>query len=559
MTRHIWISVVSTLAVSVLLSLFVYNYVQQEHPAYLWDWGLYYDLYQDYGATFLSDPSQWATDLRRSISKQDYNASSIALLTPVYLVGGASRVAYIMGITGFFVIPAALTAVALSIRANDTQLRPISVITVATLCIMCPALWQSSLRGMPDIIGLIPLGIATIIIINSDYLEHNRVRNAVLIGLLVWLSFMLRRWYAYAGVALLLCTFSAILIRSILKGFSIREITSKLTPLLIVAAVGGTMLLIFQFSLTKRVITSSYSDLYQGYQAPFSESIWRILDRSGYLFFILVISGLVLSAFRRNYAMLFCGITSVVTLFLFTRTQAPSVQHGMPVIFFLLPAFTYPFLLILSRLCHSFSRLVFSVVTIILCGAIFAVSFIPSAYRALPLITKIAPQELYHPLKVDNFEEYLRLIAKLNELTKGGEKFSVIASSSVLSDSLLRALDNSLTPKIEWASHVDERDGFQLNILKVKYTVVATPTPLHLPITSQRVISIPAEQIISSTGIGKNYKKLSGPFHLGGGHDAYIYKKDRELTKEAIDELALTFKQHHPSWVWDGADWIGHQ
>lgn len=559
MTRHIWISVASTITIGVFLSLFVYNYVQQEHPAYLWDWGFYYDLYQDYGATLLSDPSQWVTDLRRSISKQDYNASSIALLTPVYLIGGATRVAYIMGIVGLFVIPAALTAAALSIRANDTTVRPVSVITVAILCIMCPALWHSSLRGMPDIVGLIPLGIATTIIIKSDYLEHNRLRNAALIGLLVWLSFMLRRWYAYAGLALLLCTFGAILIRSTLKGFSTREVIKKLTPLLIVAAVGGTMLLVFQFSLTKRVITSSYSDLYQGYQAPLSESIRRILDRSGYLFFILVILGLVLSAIRRNHAVLFCGITSVVTFILFTRTQAPSVQHGMPVIFFLLPAFTYPFLLILSRLRYGLSRLVFSMVTIILCGAIFSVSFIPSAHRALPLIAKIAPQELYHPLKIDNFEEYQRLIAKLHDLTKGDEKFSVIASSGILSDSLLRALDNSLTPKIEWASQVDERDGFQLNILRVEYTVVATPTPLHLPITSQRVISIPAEQILSSTGIGNNYKKLSGPFHLGGGHDAYIYIKNRELTKDAIDQLALAFKQHHPNWVWDGADWIGHR
>ncbi|MFD1199588.1 hypothetical protein ACFQ3K_14880 [Brucella gallinifaecis] len=538
------------------LSLFVLGYVNQEHPAYLWDWGNYYYMYQEYGHAISSDPLAWAKKLIKSINEDDYNASSVAILTPVYLLAGENRIAYITGIYWFFIIPAALMSTALSVKASASSPSKFTKTIVFLLCLLTPPFWQSSLRGMTDIIGLIPLGGAAIIILKSNFFDSNKIRSAFWVGFLVWLSFMFRRWYAYAGFALLSCTFAVSIMKTNFRKETWQAITNRLLPYFIIVCVGCFMLLAFQLGLSKRIISTSYSDAYQAYQAPISESFRRLISRSGYFFVIFMTLGLGLALIRRNFAILFCGSVSVLTFALFTQTQAPSVQHGLPIIFFMLPAFAYPIILALSSIRQPINQLVLSLCSVLIAVVIFSASFVPSIHPLFNF-TYITPNDRYPPLKVNNYHEYQKLINELIKVTSNGEKFTVFASSEALTGSLLTALDKRLESKNEWAAQVDERDGFLVNTLKSKYAVVASPTPLHLPETSQRVVSVPSEQILNGEGIGIDYKVSSGPYHLAFGHEAYIYERVHELDSKSIEKFATSLKQYHSNWRWDGFDRIG--
>ena len=59
-----------------------------------------------------------------------------------------------------------------------------------------------------------------------------------------------------------------------------------------------------------------------------------------------------------------------------------------------------------------------------------------------------------------------------------------------LSDSLLAALEPRLHSKLIWNSHVDLRDRFRVQSLTAEYVVVGTPTPTHLRVVDQQVITV---------------------------------------------------------------------
>ncbi|BCP55194.1 hypothetical protein K32_38110 [Kaistia sp. 32K] len=556
--KHLSITV-GALFFGYAIALFCYGYVAMEDPAYIWDWGLYYRFYQHFGALLPADAGAWAKEMARSVRADDYNASSIALLFPFHMAFGASRAGYILAIVACFLLPAALISAALSIRSarqyglGNSDTSAIFVV-IATVCF--PPFWQATLRGMPDIAGLIPLGIATWLILRSDFLSRQTVRTAIAVGALLWTAFLLRRWYAYACLALIVCTFVVTTVRLAYESQNrparMREMAIAFP---IIVGVAGVLLFAFQRDLAYRVLTTSYSDLYVAYQTPWLDQLSLLYRRIGPFYAAAFAIGLIVAVVALSTPILFMAAAAFLTCFLFSRTQAPSVQHGLPMFFWGLPVAMFGFLWVLSLLPATL-RTVAAVTGVLVSVAIFAVALLPGPNAALPAIAALAPRETYFPLKVENYPEYQRLIAELKGLTADGDKFAVFASSPILSDSLLDALDQTMGSRIAWASQVDERDGLGLQAIRAKYAVVADPVPLHLPETSQRVVTVPAAHILEGSGFGAAYSKLAGPFDLAQGRKAFIFARTGPLEEAQIRALETELAGYHSGWAWDGVDLV---
>jgi hypothetical protein len=539
-------------------AVFVCHYVLNEDPAYLWDWGGYFIFYKDFGERILSGDHSWLPDLLRSIRADDYNPSGVIPLTIFYAIFGKSRVGYILGIVLLYLIPTVLIASALAAHAAKTSSLRIGKPEAALIFgagLLFPPFWASTMRGMVDIVGLIPLGCATFIVIRSRFFAEGPLKSAVMVGLLIWSAFLLRRWYAYAAFGLI--TASALITLWYICCFDNRRerIVSAAIVFTVIGATLASALMLFQSTLVVKILSTSYREAYAGYQAPFSAQLAVLYNRLGPALALASIVGVGLAVAKRNIAIVFCAIASIITFLAFSTTQAPGIQHTLPIYFWLFPAVGYVFALLASRL-SSHSGAAASAALMLILAANFLAVFSEPVRAKLSWAGALFPRETIFPLKIENFPQYRRAIGALLELTDKEGEFAVFASGYAMSDSLLMAIDDRLRPKLVWSSQVDARDGLRLAPLRAKYAVVTYPITLHLRPEAQRVVSVVASSILNRSGVGEAYEKLLGPYDIAEGRQAFIFKRTRGFSEYDIEHLVELFQQFYPGWSWDGWDTI---
>lgn len=134
----------------------------------------------------------------------------------------------------------------------------------------------------------------------------------------------------------------------------------------------------------------------------------------------------------------------------------------------------------------------------------------------------------------------------IKELTAAdGPSVYFLASSEILNDNLMIRLcypkDNALT--VRGYAHSDLRDGFSTELPKAKYVVVCDPVQLHLAAGTQRVMGIPANEILG----GANYEYMQ-EWTLDRGVKAKLYRLAKDFSQQDIRELAARFDVVYPDY-----------
>ena len=308
-------------------------FIAHEQNIYYWDFNGYWRMWEEFCATFPNEPINSIRTVFHSIRHDDYNSLPVAITSWFYLFNLPSRLSYITSLAVMYLFPTVILFHLLCKRFSDNH----SFGWLLLSCILpltFVAFWAPTLKGYPDISGLIPIIAALLYVSSSDFGDKVKIKKALVTGLLLWSPFLLRRWYAYTVVSLYISlpvlnyflynnakhSFGRVAI--IIKNFFVAGIFSVL------------LTLIFQGALIKRVIATDYATIYSAYQSSLSHSIENLYNDIGLYLFPFVIIGL-LSIFRskdRNDKILiiFSAFNLVFSFFLFTRTQSPGVQHCLP-------------------------------------------------------------------------------------------------------------------------------------------------------------------------------------------------------------------------------------
>lgn len=140
-------------------------------------------------------------------------------------------------------------------------------------------------------------------------------------------------------------------------------------------------------------------------------------------------------------------------------------------------------------------------------------------------VSRYLPGKEY-PLRLENFDHYHELITFMSARVGADDKVAVFASSGSLNNDLFAAISPaSFVSHIANVSQVDLRDKLTTEAFNSRYAIVTDPTQTHLDIHGQQVISLPNNLITEGKGIGAAYKRVSQPFILSGGVQAYVYEK----------------------------------
>ena len=523
--------------------IFTVVYIASEHKIYHGDFLIYYAIYKRAAQSFSDDWRSRLFDLLSGISNDDYNPSSIIPLLPIAWLLGDDRVYYVAGIVLIYLIPAAIVAARLAQADATPMQRPgLSALFAAFLF---PVFWMPTLRGMVDIAGLVPLGLAILLLHRTDYLSKAHWKDAVLLGLLLWCAFLFRRWYAFSIVALvmgavMLNIATAMWRRSPLQ----RTITNICVKYGIAAAIALLAALLVQPLLINRILRTSYTNAYAAFQRDLSTQLQIYYDHLGFWVLAFVMIGLIVTIVQRRALPCFCACVAVLTAVLFARVQAPDRHHILPIALFLFPAY-------FAGLSHVMQRLMTPPVAAVAMGIVacmnFLSTFAPFGWGIAEPLRTAFPRAHHAPLRLQAFGEYKRLATDLKNL-ESDTTIAIFASSGLLAYDMMYSIEPALEQRIKRVADTDNRDGFWWSTLGTDYAVVGVPTPIGLNPGSQRVIEFPTQSIRAGTGIGAAFMDTGRAYHLDGGVTAYLYKRLRAVTADEISDLANRFYEVYPDW-----------
>ncbi|MER9295807.1 hypothetical protein NKI38_04815 [Mesorhizobium sp. M0621] len=519
-------------------------YVHRESPAYTWDYAAYWNTFGEYGNFFATSPVGALKAVFGGIWSQDYNPSGVVPLLPFYALFGSGRIVYVSAVALLYLLPTTLIATAVYSRTAKTTsgLLPIFLVALTFL-----PFWAPTLRGMLDIVGLVFLGLATLLLFKSDFLTRRPVANGLLLGFLIWLPFLFRRWYAYSVVMFFVVAFLVGSVKAFHERTGARSVLSLGCGLAIAFVVLITLALAFQYELLVRVLTTSYGDLYSAYQVPFLTHLQMFASRFSPYMLALTLFGAIVLLANKSFEGAFCLLAAVGTFLLFIRTQYLGPHHFLPIAFWLLPL-----LLAGVTRCAGYLRVLpihfrlwpFAAIAV----ATFLMAITPWSRSLGPTAHIFVPESDTSPLYLDNYAEYERLTSDLERLTGRGEKFVVYASTKRISDSLLVALDRNLRDRVIYSPHIAKQALFDFNALGAEFAVAVTPPQEHQAPGSQANITIPGQWLLDRRGFGRAYEKIGSDYALMDGVHAYLFRRVRPVTLDEVNELVTELDGHYPGW-----------
>ncbi|MFN7820216.1 MAG: hypothetical protein ACK5Q7_11610, partial [Cyanobacteriota bacterium] len=185
------------------------------------------------------------------------------------------------------------------------------IIATLGLFILYPNFWGVTMLGYPDIAGLVPLGLAAILILRTEWLTQANRRESGVIGLLFWATFLLRRHFAYTILATIIMTvvFASISILRQQKRRPLRNFAALIQNLSILAGSFLVPAIIVQGPLILKIISTSYADLYSAYQADWQTNLQFFYSLNCPLWSLLILSVTVYNLEQRNPKCLYCLMT----------------------------------------------------------------------------------------------------------------------------------------------------------------------------------------------------------------------------------------------------------
>ncbi|CAO96994.1 Conserved hypothetical protein [Erwinia tasmaniensis Et1/99] len=535
----------------VLLAIIVqtYAFIAHEQNIYYWDFNGYWRLWEEFCATFPNEPVNSIRTVFHSVRHDDYNSLPVALTSWFYLFHLPSRLSYITSLAVMYLFPTVILFHLLCKRFSDNN----SFTWLLLTCILpltFVEFWAPTMKGYPDISGLIPIIAALLYVSKNDLGDKVRIKKALVTGLLLWSPFLLRRWYVYTIVSLYLSlpVLNYFIYNNTKHSFGRVIITVK--NFFAAGIVSVSLTLIFQGALIRRIIKTDYATMYSAYQSSLAYSIENLYNHIGLYLLPFFIIGLLSIFWRKDrngkLLVIFSTFNLIFSFLFFTRTQSPGVQHCLPFALWTLIIITFGLKVLLQLTINKVYQC--SVFGIVLVSCVFInYASLFSANQYQPFGQFLPNKSL--PMHVDNFNNYVELVKTIETLTQGKDKVTILSSSSVLNDDMINTISyRKLTGRIAYASQVDLRDGINVESLLSKYFVVADPVQTHLSPDGQRVITIPANEILSGVGIGSSFRKIGTGFKLSSGVTAYIYERTRPYTDKEIKNFLSLFFEHYPQW-----------
>lgn len=401
---------------------------------------------------------------------------------------------------------------------------------------------------MPTIYGYVgSAGLFFIAVI--FYLSYEEINSSefhfdvnALIGLLLLLIVLIRRWFAYTVVAYFVVEGIYHLLVFINKRDKNRFVTAYM-KLFVQGCSALIPMLMFFMPLVRTFTTTDYAVAFSAaIKGTPMQQVYALINNYSPVVFVVSLFSLV----SRRYRSVACKliINMMIVFVMFTQVQDFGSHH-----YYMTNVQMMILLLMGLDTLLSYSkraRIVCSMIFVLLYGlnfysmSISKVSFPASQF----LISTI-----HVPIRVTQEREKIEMLSHfLGNEPRDYEYAYVLSASPVLNDDLLR---NALlpdiinaTPWLEGTRVWDQRDGIPSKFFQYTYIVVTDPIQYNAAPEDQRVIGLLAEGMLNDEEL-RSYYRLEWEFDYLD-MKVYVYKRIEDIDISIIDRYSNLFKQFYP-------------
>jgi hypothetical protein len=373
------------------------------------------------------------------------------------------------------------------------------------------------------------------------------VRASLVLGLLLCVMFLFRRWYAFSALGIVIALLM-VLTAELWRNENSRAVIAArtLAAMILICLAVLAFLAPVMFDWAKALEEHDFLRTYSSYARPltadlaFFGSKFGIVAPAFAVVFYLLARRLNLD---RLLLFILCG-SSVISCILFFQVQSPGPHH-----YYLLMPLLGAGLAGMSQVLARKRGLSASLVL----GVVLVVSGIG--------MTTFVPQGAWLTMALPNFKDWLpkqqpgmHALSDLGTWLLSPElksrRFCILASSELVNQSLLEEVwqiaplvpKQSFSGRLVHLGNVDSRDGPPSGAFRqCEIALVGSPLQTHLPDGEQYSVQILQEDLLKGTGVGAAYEKLPEVFVIDNRASVLAYRRTRELTPEEYQDLVRRF------------------
>lgn len=527
------------IALSLLALVVSWLYVACEHTFYWTDFVVYQNRAIELLLQFQDSWNAGVSQVLNSL-ETDYNLLYTLPLLPILSGLGMSRSGYILAVTLSYLLPFCLAVSFINTqicqdfdRKKLAQKTPEAIaVSPSTfrrdfavflaIALLVPMTWIPTLRGFPDTGGMLGVVAAAGLYLRG----RRRLWRFAAMGVLLALAVLLRRHFAYAGLAvggaIAVCGLADVLLaaRRGRQRNAINTGLQRLGELLLMAVAGLLVLVAVAPEFTQRAATGDYRSAYSSFSFPIPDTLHYFGSAYGYLTWGLVVWGAWrgrrgLSRRTWRFWVAWGGLAIAAQVLVLRYDSVHYTLHVTP--------FVIWGLTVLWRSLSSLPRN-------LLLGYLllnFLLGLTPLGGVSFPGRRLFAAN--YPPLVRRDYAELVRLVDALDEFSRNDAPIYLISASDTLNRGLVR--------NAHWERHrpetrppnchipcsidivgiptADSNSIYPLEpILAAEYVVVASPVQYHLQREEQEVVIVPQQAFTEGWAIADDFETLPRRFTL---------------------------------------------
>lgn len=511
-------------AILILIGALLYTGLSKD--IYFWDSATYWEISRSIAPSLFD--KGFLGEIYRSVLEMDYNYIA-ALPSALWMkVFGFSRMSYVASLVVIYVLPMMLIMYSITKKLSKAP-----YVTFTLTVFFMPVVLYMAYIGFVDVGG----SFIALLCYNLYYTKNSvtdKKYRYVLLGILLVLIMVFRRYYAFFSVSF----FTAMIADSILYD-------RKKSNVIITASVMGIIFLTLLLPYVTNILLKDYGDLYSGYKYDIITDIKLLTRYYGLGFFVLMLFTPFISIMaKQEHRPVFPLIQMLICVVMFVSTQSHGQQH--------LLMYVAPLTVLGIFLINCISKKWMLAAVCLLSVMNFSSACInrvqPSNIQEIKSVS-FFPTFTFAPVKRNDTQAILALKRELDTYVPQEAKCSVLASSFVLNDGILRNIEPSLNISSERDNEyiiglpeVDSRDFWRLNeIYTAEYILVADPPQLHLARGEQTITQQAVASFLNYSDIAKSFEKVEGFERHIGNIRVNLYKriKDVDLVQKTEFEMRL--------------------
>ena len=502
----------------VLINLFLILHLRQESFIPYWDFGGFWKRSLEFNQMLDRSITEAMDNLLYSIRYTEYSFVPALLSSFATKLVGNSFPRFIIAMYNSFLLPANLLLyiMSLMIIEKDEHHSVLKKILCGILISGFGGNYYSMVFGYTGSAGL-PFITAVLLLVYAGGLENFKWRNNIMIGLIMILLLVIRRWFAYWIVGFYIAYCIAYLVREG-KSLTRNKFMTQFANMMVCGLIPLSILLICFMPLFKTIVTYNYAEAYSVAKMGGAGFIigWFI-EYYGWFIVALFVTGLVLGLKNRKMRMItvMAVLQTVIAIVLFNRVQSFGSHHyyiiNVPVLIVALIGMT-------EIVSYLKKQIVIAVIVIfsLLTTANFSKTVVFGndmiGNPVYGVLNRILPAP-FPDLRIRNDLDKIRSMAKfLDEVPQEYEYVYTLSSSVLFNDDFLM---NAFLPdklygvnNLLVASAYDYRDGIPADFFFYKYIVVADPIQINFGEELQRCVSVLAEFMLDETRSGPYYRVI---------------------------------------------------